>query len=578
MLGGVPLQPVDNAVGRGDSHRTEGRLIIFSELHSQRFHFHPDLINIARMEASNRRDFPALVNREISWLTVVILILIAVRLPALTGPINLSQDATEYIDIARNIARGDGLVLKVRAYFLGDRETLPYPACSLRSPLFPILTGIIYSVAHSDLVFQWFNFAVFLANIVLLFQILRLVLPFHLLAYSLLLIGLSEPMFLTSIFPWAEQTALFWLLAVMLMVSRELHVRWGVAGALIEGLSAAMAALSRPEYALVGALVILWLALIVKRRLAPMGAFLAGFLLPLAILCAVNYREFGRLFLPGEYLFRSRHYASYFSWEGADLQGAGKFLEANWLWICGRIALNVVNYLAKLIGWKNLFLLSLAVPCVIRSALRQGDDWRKRHLAVVPGIFLFAYCLVWAGMDRERYTLVVTTFWLPLCLLEVNHWRTATRRKWIRYTCVAVMTANLPLLLGYSLRADAVMRSRAGLGERFYARENPAWSNPDFEQLAIWVGNNVAADEILCLENPFLLNYRTGRLTLVLPEQIRESEFMSFLGYYKVRYWVNNALYSKRAPESLKKLEQTVRAAGARAIATCGSYRIWQLP
>ncbi len=530
------------------------------------------------MEASTRRHYPARTAREISWLAIVVVLLTGLRLPALLGPINLSQDATEYIDIARNVAHSDGLVLKIRGYFLGDGEKLPYPASSLRSPFFPVLVGCVYAVVHSDLVFKWFNFALFLANLFLLSQILRPVLPLRLLAYSLLLIGLSEPMFLTSIFPWAEQTSFFWLLVTMLMVSRELHVRWGSAGALAEGLAAAMAALSRPEYILVGALLFLCLALKKGRRLPLLGAFFAGFVIPQALLYAANFREFGRFFFPGEYLFRSRYYASYFSWENTGAQGAGKFLAANWLWILGRISLNVINYIAKLIGWKNLFLLSLAVPFVVRSGLRNGEDWRKGQLALVPAIFLVAYCLVWAGMDRERYLLAVTTFWLPLCLLEVDGWRTAARKRWIRYACVAVMAVNLPLMLGYSVRADARILARTSLGERFYATENPAWSNPDFDRLVAWARNNVAENAVVCLENPFLLNYRTGSLTLVLPEQIRESEFLSFLGYYGVRYWVNNSIYTKRLPALLNRLEQTVQAAGARNVANIGTYRIWQIP
>ena len=168
-------------------------------------------------------------------LAAVFAALIIVRLPALTGPANLSQDATEYIDIARNVAGGEGLTLKVRAYFFGDGFGVPYPAESLRSPLFPLLMGGFYAVIPSRAVFRWFNFGLFLINMALLASVLRRVLPPWIAIYSVLLAGMSEPMFLTSIFPWAEQTALLWLLLVVLSASMELHVRWGAAGAVIEG-------------------------------------------------------------------------------------------------------------------------------------------------------------------------------------------------------------------------------------------------------------------------------------------------------------------------------------------------------
>lgn len=356
---------------------------------------------------------PPFTTREIAWLAAVFLALALVRLPALAGRINLSHDATEYIDIARNFAAGNGLVLNIRAYFFGDSLLIPYPAASLRSILYPLLMGGIYSVVPSAAVFQWFNFALFFLNLVLLVQILRPLLPFHLLAYSMLLAGLSEPMFLTSIFPWTEQTAFTWLLIAMLMASRELHRRWGFAGAMSEGVVAGMAAISRPEYILVGMLFLAWLLLRKERHVSLGAAFLAGWLLPMATLAAMNLHIWGRTFIPGDYLFRSREYSTYFSWDNANNRSPLRFVAANWIWIVGRIVRNLANYAAKLIGWKNLFLLSAAVPLVMRNAFRQPIDWRKQQVALVPALFLCAYCLVWAGMDRERYLLPITTFWLP---------------------------------------------------------------------------------------------------------------------------------------------------------------------
>ncbi len=522
--------------------------------------------------------FTRLNPREVVSLTGVFLLLIAVRIPALTGPLNLSQDATEYIDIARNVAHGEGLTLRIRAYFLGDGYTLPYPSSSLRSPLFPLLMGKTFSIVHSARVFQWFNFVLFLMNMVMLALIFRQVLPFSLTAYSLVLAGLSEPMFLTSIFPWAEQTAFFWLLLSILMASLELHERWGAAGALVEGLSAALAALSRPEYLLVGVLFVLWLLTRRRRRSLNAGAFLLGYLAPLAAASFMNYRQYGRLFLPGEYLFRSRQYASYFSWEHAGTQGAGEFITANWFWIIGRTFRNAVNYIAKLIGWKDLFALAAALPVVLRNAVRGSEDWRKQLLALVPAAFFCAYCLIWAGIDRERYLLAITTFWLPLCVAQVHRWWTEARRPWVRAACLGVLAANLPLFLGFTISSDLKMLRRTSIAERFYARDNPAWSNPDLPRLAGWIRDYVGRDDVLCLENPFLINFLTGRPAVLLPEEIQPAEFLRFLRHYRVRYWVNNRVFTRYRRETLADLETSVRESGAREVARCGSYQVWQFP
>jgi hypothetical protein len=510
---------------------------------------------------------------EFLQISGVILILLILRIPALTGAVNLHTDATEYIDIARNISAGEGPVLKIRAYFFNDGFTLPHPAAPLRSILFPLLMGGFYRLFQSNLVFQWFNFGIFFINILLFALILRRVLPFWAVVYSLLLIGLCEPVFLTSIFPGAEQIALLWLLAAILMASLEIHRRWGLWGAAAEGIATAFAAMSRPEYVLVGVLFLGWLW-IREKRIAPCASFLAGFLIPLSALYAWNFHQYGRLFITSDYLFRSRHYKSYFSLETANEHGAGRFFLTNSLWIAGKILRNAANYTGKLIGWKNLFILAAALPLVLRNIFRD-PSWRKQHLALVPAAFFVSYCLVWSTLDRERFLIAITPFWLPLCLLEVNHWRLNSRRKWIRIAAVIMMSVNLPLFLANVIYADFKIQNRTGFGDRFYASEDSTWSNPDVPALADWIRANTDRNEIFCFENPFLANYLTGRPSLLLPENVIPADFLPLLKSYKVRYWVNNPVYTNRTTRLLRELREIVRNKGAKQIAQCGTYEVW---
>jgi len=509
----------------------------------------------------------------------ILLFTALVRLPALVAPANLSQDATEYIDIARNVAAGEGLTLKIRGYFFGDGYGVPYPSQSLRSPLFPLLMGFAYRVVPSYHVFQWFNFGLFLINMALLALLFRATLPPGLAAYALLLAGMTEPFFLTSIFPWAEQTALVWLLTALLMASAGIHRKWGGAGALLEGLVCAMASLSRPEYLLVGALFLLWLLWRDRCRWEVGVAFLIGFLLPLGIVAGLNYQAYGRTFFPGEYLFHSRHYASYFAWSNSGrAQGTLSFLYENWVWILGRILRNAVNYSAKLIGWKNLFLLALALPLVLLQAVRGQYDRRKEMLAIAAAAFFCSYCLIWAGMDRERYLLAVTPFWLPLCLSEANRLRLEAGRTWVRRASLLVMAANLPLSVAAVAYAGIRIQERQAPGERFYARENPAWSNPDAEKLSAWITANLRAGEVLCMENPFLFNYQTGCIAVVIPEELEASRLGDFLQDYHVSYFINNTVFTRRSPDALEALERAAWKAGAREAARCGTYRIFRMP
>lgn len=512
------------------------------------------------------------------WIITVFLVLVAVRLPALLRPVNLSPDATEYIDIARNFAAGEGLVLKIRGYFLGDGLGVPYPATALRSPLFPALLGASYKIIPSEHIFAWFNFCVFLGNMVLLALILCPHFPGKVVVYALLLVGLSEPMFLTSIFPWAEQTAFFWLLLELLLINRQAHVRWGVPGAMLEGLVAGLAYLSRPEYILVGLLSFAWLLRGRQRAGASALGFAGGFIPPLATFFGWNLVHHGRTFLPGEYLLRARDYAVYFTWERSSEQRAFSFLATNYLWISGRILRNAVNYFAKLVGWKNLFGLAAALPLMFWKVFRGEYPGQIRRLAQVPAVFFCAYCLVWAGMDRERYLLSITTFLIPLCLLELDQSRQQTRHPWVGYVCLVLLVVNLPASLTYVISSNSALSRRTGLDERFYARQNPAWANPDILELASWVRNNIALKEVICAENPFLVNYLTRRPAIVVPQGVRPEEFRNFLSFYGVRYWVNNTIFTKRSVEELERLESVVAGFGGTELARCGSYRIWKIP
>jgi hypothetical protein len=510
-------------------------------------------------------------------LPIVFLVLLFLRIPTLTGLPNLSQDATEYIDIARNVATGNGLTLRIRGYFFADGYGVPYPSQSLRSPLFPLLMGAAHAAIPSPALFQWFNFVLFSVNMGLLSALLWRALPPWLALYSVLLAGLTEPMFLTSIFPWAEQTALLWLLLALLAASVELHRRWGPPGAVAEGAVCALAGLSRPEYLLLGFLFIAWL-LWRRSGASAVAAFLSGMLLPLVAVSAINYRCYGRTFLPGDYLFHTREYGSYFSWAGKPADSSPGFLAQNWLWIGGRVGRNAVNYVAKLIGWKNLFLATAALPLVLRKAFRNQYDPQKRALALIATAFFAAYCLVWAGMDRERYLLAITPFWLPLCVYELDLLRKHSPRLWMRHAGFAFLLVNLPLSVGNLLYSATVIQGRHGLAERFYAKPNISWSNPDLPRLTDWIRTNVGAQDVLCLENPFLVNYETQRPAIVLPEQLAPGRFLEFLHAYGVRYWINNSTFTKRRLKDLASLRRAIESSGAALTARCGTYEVWAVP
>jgi hypothetical protein len=196
----------------------------------------------------------------------------------------------------------------------------------------------------------------------------------------------------------------------------------------------------------------------------------------------------------------------------------------------------------------------------------------------VAGAFFCAYCLVWAGIDRERYLLPVTTFLVPVCLLEAYRWWCGPDGGWKRKAGAVLLFMNLPLLAGNITAAGFKVQSRTLIGERFYAADNPSWSNPDIQVLADWVRRHLGGDDVICAENPFLLNYLTARSAVLLPEQVQPEGLRRFMKDYGVSYVAINPVFTKRDPQRLLASERALEAAGASEAGVAGTYRVWKLP
>src|SRR5262249_49950826 len=196
------------------------------------------------------------------------------------------------VDIARTVAAGEGLVCKIRGYFFGDGYTVPHPAASLRSPLYPWLMGHVRRALGSDAVHRWFNFGLWLVNACLLAALLSRLFARQIAAAALLLAGLTEPAFVTSIFPWAEQTASFFRLVTLLLAARGAVN--SPAGALAVGLAGGLGALSRPEYALVAVAGAYAVARTRTARGLRLALFTTGLLIPLGLFAAWNLAQYGR--------------------------------------------------------------------------------------------------------------------------------------------------------------------------------------------------------------------------------------------------------------------------------------------
>jgi hypothetical protein len=363
---------------------------------------------------------------------LLVAVSLAVRLyPAVTA-VNLTPDAVEYLDMARQDARGEFGAVTLKRHYL-DAYPVTYPGNGLRPPLFPLAAGAVLAAGGSVITVQAANaLAASLAVGVwfLAFAPLfswraaaggALAASFSIWYWGSSVIALTEPlsMLLAGLTAWVVTTG-----------------RWRTLGG-AAGLGG-LCALSFLTRRMNGMLLPLVLGLFgleawrgtgsVTDRLRFAGRCLvllfvwAAVLAPFAV---KNVRDFGTPFYdPNTAVFRGGeetfdHYsasppatfAEYVRHKGVRPLAAS----------VGRAALK--NLKASLAGPGGLGLLSLALPLVVFYLFRGSQPPGVWFLVSLAVLNFTAYSLVgFHGYDDPRFILFTTFPLCPLCLQALERW------------------------------------------------------------------------------------------------------------------------------------------------------------
>ncbi|MFA5039785.1 MAG: hypothetical protein WC732_08940 [Candidatus Omnitrophota bacterium] len=139
-------------------------------------------------------------------------------IPALTLPV-YSSDAGTYLDMARNLLEGRGLVCSYNVYQFWPGPY--YPGWPFMQPLFPLLIAVIWFFTPSLHAVSLANVFLSGINVLLLYAIvMRLYDDSKVAFWSALLASVMWPMRLTSVQPWTEQMHLLFLLLAILVLMR----------------------------------------------------------------------------------------------------------------------------------------------------------------------------------------------------------------------------------------------------------------------------------------------------------------------------------------------------------------------
>jgi len=212
--------------------------------------------------------------RGVGLVAAIIALAAVARLPYLMQA-NLSPDATDYINIARNIARGRGLVHTIKWHFFTSDPAV-HSAIGERPLLYPLLLAPFCRGDYPARACQYVTLLMTVAALAVgAAWARRMGQSGRAVAITTILLAFNPGLLVCSIYPWTEPLYLLSLFGVMLVVGDDAESRWA---ARLAALLTALAYMTRPS----AAAIVLGLASWYLYR----GAFrpLANYLLTLVVL------------------------------------------------------------------------------------------------------------------------------------------------------------------------------------------------------------------------------------------------------------------------------------------------------
>jgi len=474
----------------------------------------------------------------------IALMAIAVRIiPALAGTW-ISNDAIEYLDIARRLVDGEGLTLSIKAYHFVDTAIIHYAGYD-RPPLFPLLLAAWMALVPLASAPALLNTLLAVLGAVLAADLARRLYGLRTAWAYGVLVALAPALVFSSLHAWSEPLAFaLAMLAVWTAVARPATPR----GLMATGVAMGLAFLARPTTAWVSMVVTVWVVLVNRterpRPPARFGLLLAG-ILPFALLQVALNLAHGAppLTTAQQYLFRAVRYTDgvyRFPWELASSPLA--LVREQPYEVALQVYRHLRDYSRELfLSWQWLGLLTLGVPLVPwRAAKRQTT--RARLLIFILGAAGFAFiCLSWPSHDLIRFPQLPYAFLLLAVLGEAREWAGGVRRfhhpALVAWWAAAAVMAGAYLLPSIDYARQA-LRSNEPLGNL------PAnWLNPGAPELMAWIKATTAPDATFASTNPWPIAWRTHRPAVLLPQGMNETELRAFLEGLGVRYVVLNRRY-----------------------------------
>lgn len=346
----------------------------------------------------------------------------------------VTADACIYLDIARNLVRGNGFSCSYNFYQYWAPTPLYYPAAGFIHPLFPLLASVVWFFFHSVDAVIIANVMVSGINALMLYLIVEKIYNSRVAFWSALLVSLLWPFELTSILPWSEQLHLLVLLiAVYFLVKNKddcaLNQTW--VGVLL-GISYLVRVSSIFNIFIIAAVIVFCFGL-TEKTLKRLVTFFLGFLavlIPYQLFCFTRYGVFYPEYpLCAKIFGSSRMIGGYYASVKPILRlSSGIQFNLNEIYLF-HILRNFLKFALMFLKIFGIFSLFFLIKSVLILRKKRFDEILFFSLGFLHLIFFSVsfYWLPTAWLETERYFLIPGTFWIPLVVASIDQFCTSPK-------------------------------------------------------------------------------------------------------------------------------------------------------
>lgn len=447
------------------------------------------------------------------------------RLPFFGVPFWRTPDAVEFIDVARNIALGNGLIQTIKWNFF---ESTPVVTSAFHGkPLFAsLIFSFILRLQNDPYLLQLFLLILGAVNVVLFYFLARKFLSEKISFVTTLLFALNPNILITNRMVLSDEIFYFFVILSFLLFFGKDNLKKYI----FLGIITAFSYLTRTEGSFLF-VVFLLTFIFRKKKILPILLF-AGFF----FLTTLPY-FWGNAIINGSpffnynsYHFRTFHfYDSMLTGYGKTYPSALGFIQNNFWWIANSIWQAIVSNVKSFID------ITTFGPLMLFLIFYKNFPRKLLPVLIFILAIFLTFSFTWAVFaDPERHLALVFILGLiPLFALVKGKY---TKDPFF----ILIVLLMLVVYLGFDVHRIVWSRTVEG--------QTDAWSYQTRKTTYDYLKTHTSSDSIIASTNPWMITLFSNRSSILLGTNIDNKNYCKFISQYKISYLMT----------SDTKLEQTL--------------------